>query len=112
MADAAHCDYIAALADRVSAAHVGVLYSSRFRFGIAQKLVNLYLKYLWASGLVEEPPHCPLDGIVRDLPDLNYDWTASDARQEYEGAIARLTTHASPRSLAVWELQEFARRQQ
>lgn len=107
-----HCDFIANLADRVSNQHHESLHQGRFRYGIAQKLVNLHLKYLWSLGLIEEPPHCPLDGIVRDLADLNYDWTTSDSRGEYEEAIAALNELAQPRSLAVWELQEFRRREQ
>jgi len=107
-----HCDYISDLADRVSNQHHESLHQGRFRFGIAQKLTNLHLKYFWSLRLIEEPPHCPLDGIVRDLADLNYDWITSDSREEYEDAIASLNELAYPRSLAVWELQEFRRRQQ
>jgi len=107
-----HCDYIEDLADRISNQHAESLHEGRFRYGIAQKLVNLHLKYLWSLGLIEEPPHCPLDGIVRDLANLDYDWITSDSREEYEEAIALLNELANPRSLAVWELQEFRRREQ
>jgi hypothetical protein len=34
------------------------------RIGLAQKALNLYLKYLWCLGEIHEPPHCPLDSIV------------------------------------------------
>lgn len=107
-----HVSYISGLASRLSAEHTMLLHGGRLRFGIAQKLVNLHLKYLWTAGLVEEPPHCPIDGIVRDLAKLPYDWTTSDSEGEYRAAIAALAVVAAPRSLAVWELQEFRRREQ
>ena len=107
-----HCEYIASLANRISQAYHDSLHERRFRFGIAQKLVNLHLKYLWSLGLVEEPPHCPLDGVVRDLAKLNYDWTTNDSQEDYMKAINRLVTLAHPRRLSVWELQEFKRREQ
>lgn len=107
-----HCEYIASLANRISQAYRDSLHGGRFRYGIAQKLVNLHLKYLWSLGLVEEPPHCPLDGIVRDLANLNYDWTTSDSQEKYVEAINSLEKLAQPRSLSLWELQEFRRREQ
>ena len=110
VAEDLHCDYIESLTHRITRAHRSCLHGSKFRFGIAQKLVNLHLKYLWVSDVIGEPPHCPIDGIVRDLAGLTYDWTTSNSRQEYEQTIAALKRHAEPRSLAVWELQEFRRR--
>ncbi len=37
-----------------------------FSFGVAQKLLNLYLKYLWCLDLLNEtdPPHFPVDSII------------------------------------------------
>ena len=35
-------------------------------FGIAQKLLNLYLKYHWCLGKVELPPHFPVDRILQE----------------------------------------------
>lgn len=107
-----HLSLISAFADRISMQYGPSLYKGRFRHGVAQKLVNIHLKYLWAAGMIPEPPHCPIDGIIRDRAGLNYDWTSSDSAAEYEGAIAMLKKHAQPRTLAVWELQEFRRRAQ
>lgn len=107
-----HCNYIASLANRISQTYHDSLHQGRFRYGIAQKLVNLHLKYLWSIGLIGNPPHCPLDGIVRDLANLNYDWTTNDSQADYEEAINGLSELAQPRSLSVWELQEFRRREQ
>src|ERR1700694_4632603 len=35
-----------------------------YKYGIAQKLLNLALKYYWCLGEIAEPPHCPVDRIV------------------------------------------------
>lgn len=33
--------------------------------GIAQKLLNLYLKYLWCDGEIPTPPHFPVDRTIQ-----------------------------------------------
>lgn len=35
-------------------------------FGVAQKLINLYLKYLWCLGEIPTPPHFPVDRIIQE----------------------------------------------
>ena len=107
-----HIKFINATAELLSTKHSGTLHRKRFRFGVCQKLVNIHLKYLWVAGFVPEPPHCPIDGIVRDLAKLNYDWTTSDSHEEYASAVSQLRELAAPRTLAVWELEEFRRRAQ
>ena len=107
-----HVEYIDIIANNFSAKHRSALHRGRLRFGVAQKLINIHLKYLWVAGFCSEPPHCPLDGIVRDLACLDYDWTSSDSKSHYLEAIEQLRHKASPRSLSVWELQEFRRRAQ
>jgi hypothetical protein len=105
-----HVEYIENLSLTFSADHASALHNGRLRFGVAQKLINIHLKYLWVAGFCPEPLHCPLDGIVRDLASLDYDWISSDSKSEYVNAIARLRKKSAPRSLSVWELQEFRRR--
>tara|TARA_B100001287_G_C22686402_1_gene533928 strand:+ start:610 stop:1203 length:594 start_codon:yes stop_codon:yes gene_type:complete len=34
-------------------------------FGISQKILNLYLKYLWCLKKIDPPPHFPVDGIIQ-----------------------------------------------
>ena len=34
-------------------------------FGVSQKLINLYLKYLWCLREIPEPPHFPVDRIIQ-----------------------------------------------
>lgn len=108
-----HVKFIAQTVKRFSDKYAGSLHQGRLRFGVAQKLINLHLKYLWASEIFAwEPPHCPIDGIVRDLAGLDYNWTTSDSHIEYLEAITILKQVAQPRSLSVWELEEFHRRTQ
>lgn len=105
-----HIEFIQKTADEVSKALESKLHNGRFRIGVAQKLINLHLKYLWATGYVEEPPHCPIDGIIRDKAKITYDWTTNDSIEDYKKAVAELKNVANGRSLSVWELEEFRRR--
>lgn len=43
-----------------------ILKDGEFRFGISQKIVNLFLKYLWTSENAVRPVHCPIDRIVKE----------------------------------------------
>ena len=106
-----HVEFIQRTADEVSKSLGNKLHNGRFRIGIAQKLINLHLKYLWTTGFIKEPPHCPIDGIIRDKAKLtNYDWTTNDSIEDYKRAIEDLKKVANGKSLSVWELEEFRRR--
>jgi hypothetical protein len=59
-----HCANIKALADDLSAAHEDALADGKFRIGSAQKALNLYLKFMWCLGQIEQPPHCPFDSRI------------------------------------------------
>ena len=108
-----HVAFIQTVAEDLTNEIGADLHSGRFRIGIAQKLVNIHLKYLWTAGFVAEPPHCPIDGIIRDLVGLDYEWTEDDDIDNYRSAIADLKTiaKAKDQSLAVWELEAFRRRE-
>lgn len=108
--EADHILYIKSVADRLSDLLTTSLHQSRFRIGVAQKMVNLHLKYLWVAGIAQEPVHCPIDGIIRDLSGIQYDWTRSDSTEEYKLAVAALTAVAGTKSLSQWELEAFRRR--
>lgn len=51
------CDYSSNFSDIFS--------KGRINFGIAQKMLNLYLKYMWSLGHIQEPPHFPVDRIIQ-----------------------------------------------
>lgn len=113
ISESEHIDFIIKVAENLSSKLKSNLYNGRFRLGVAQKLVNVHLKYLWTAGFCPEPPHCPIDGIIRDIAGIDYTWTQSDSIEEYKAAIAKLKTLAEKKgfTLAQWELEVFRRRE-
>jgi|GEM_PF-320733 len=95
------------LSDELSAQFPNCLVQGRFRIGIAQKALNLYLKYLWCLGLIPVPPHCPFDSVViKHLPgcrDLN--WTSIDSVEEYKRLVNAATQAANGKAIAEWEIK-------
>jgi hypothetical protein len=88
-----------------------ILKNKRMRFGITQKMVNLYFKFLWSVGEIETPPHCPIDGVIKkqllklepsiELPN----WT----EMELEGYEVYLQTFKELKiaEIAEWELKNW-----
>jgi hypothetical protein len=107
-----HLAFIQKVADDISIEHGDKLHNCRFRIGIAQKLINLHLKYLWVSEFIKEPCHCPIDGVIRDRAGLSYNWISNDSIEDYKKAIAKLKEKAGDVSLSVWELYNFQRKNQ
>ncbi|MDK1396564.1 hypothetical protein [Pseudomonas protegens] len=105
-----HVEFIQRTADDLSEELGNKLHNGRFRIGVAQKLINVHLKYLWVTGYIEEPPHCPIDGIIRDKAKISYDWTTNDSIESYKQAVEDLKKLAKAQTLSVWELEEFRRR--
>lgn len=85
-----------------------------YKFGTAQKLLNLTLKYHWCMGWIEEPPHCPVDRIIISETHLEgkLNWTDITDLNVYEQAIEAINIKALEKnlSLAEYELQVFSRR--
>jgi hypothetical protein len=90
-----------------------VLGEHGYKYGVAQKLLNLFL-YLWCLGEIAEPPHCPVDRIIisktRYKDDRN--WTDIIRRLEYEEVIEEIRRLArrEATSIARWELVAYGRR--
>jgi hypothetical protein len=107
-----HTAFIAEAASDLSRKLSRYLHHGRFRIGIAQKLINVHLKCLWTAGFYPEPPHCPIDGIIKDFSGITYNRISSDSIDEYRQAVAALKRIADTkdRSLAQWELESFRRR--
>ncbi len=83
-----------------------------FRLGVAQKALNLYLKYLWCLGIITPPPpHCPFDRIIIEkLPEeIRVPWTQINDVDTYLRLVeaAKKITAAQKRSLADWELNAY-----
>ena len=83
------------------------LHEGKLRFGVAQKLVNLYVKYLWTVGAVNSAHHCPLDGIINKVAKLGYEWNTSDSEPEYIEAISKLKSYVGGSPLPQWEIHAF-----
>ena len=109
-----HCKNIEELCKAISNKWGDILKNKRFRIGVCQKLLNLYLKYLWCVGLIEEPPHCPIDRtIIAKCPAIgNINWPEIDDINIYKKIIFEINANARNSNLTVaqWELKNFQRR--
>ncbi len=112
VSEAEHISFITETAADLSIKLSRYLHKGIFRIGVAQKLINVHLKYLWTAGYCPEPPHCPIDGIIRDEARIGYNWTQNDSIEEYKTAITELKKIAitDGKTLAQWELDNFRRR--
>ncbi|MFM2387876.1 MAG: hypothetical protein RL660_2633 [Bacteroidota bacterium] len=84
-----------------------ILQNNSLNFGTAQKILNLYLKYLWCSNLIDFiPPHFPIDRLVQQkaLKRVEENWTDIDSRARYISLLDKFKSHFKDRSPAVWEL--------
>jgi hypothetical protein len=104
-----HLQTISGVAKNMSNKHAHILKNGRFRVGIAQKAVNIYLKLLWCYGWIPEPPHCPIDSIVlAKVGDRITKWTIMDDIEDYRTVIERIQAYIRQAglkmSLSKWEL--------
>ena len=106
-----HFANIKELSYRLSDQFSHCLRAGRFRIGIAQKALNLYLKYLWCIDLIPIPPHCPFDSIVisylSNCNDLS--WTSVDTIEDYKKLVAAGRKKADWEPLAKWELEVWTK---
>lgn len=82
------------------------------RFGHAQKILNLFLKYLWCLGYVQEPPHFPVDRLIQKrLRIQNFsNWTNEMEKEGYMKVIEEAKIVAKRenfRSIAALELSFY-----
>jgi hypothetical protein len=109
-----HYKNIEALVAYATKVGTSVLSPDGYRFGIAQKLLNLCLKYHWCLELVGEPPHCPVDRIVLDKTSFKgrLNWTEIQSSEKYREVIEEIDKIAKAKglSIAMWELRHYARR--
>lgn len=102
-----HLSNIEKLSDELSSSFADCLRNRRFRIGIAQKALNLYLKYLWCVDFIPMPPHCPFDSIIiSHLPDCsNLNWTSIDTLEDYQRLVKAARKTADCKPLPEWELK-------
>lgn len=109
--DIEHTKNIKQLSDKMSIEFGKSLKGNRFRIGTAQKILNLYLKYLWVLGRIPEPPHCPFDSTV--ITELGLDpeikFTKFDSKKDYEKLVMKAAQKAEDKKLSIaqWELKLF-----
>lgn len=111
-----HIQTIRGLAERLSKDFAEVLNDDILVFGIAQKALNVYLKYLWcADSSKVNPPHCPFDyDIISTLklkPRTEHRWTFCDSEDDYREWVRAAwdtTKKKGYSSLAEWEVVEWA----
>jgi hypothetical protein len=105
-----HLRNIQRLATSVSMGFSHLLEGGHLRIGVAQKALNLYLKYLWCLDLIPQPPHCPIDSIILShIPKYSsLKWTAIDAIEDYAQVVQEAKSIAGLCSLAEWELTKWS----
>jgi hypothetical protein len=107
---AAHLLNIQTLSDHVTIACREFLAAEHLRTGVAQKALNLYLKYLWCLRHIPEPPHCPFDRrVIAHLrpPHNHTNWTQLDGLEAYANLVEAARVVAGDESLAMWELRIY-----
>ena len=115
--DKTHNQNIINLSNEVSKKFSKVLYNSRFRIGTSQKVLNLYLKYLWCMDKIQTPPHCPIDKIILDIlakksfkdqrSIFKISWTKLDDIDKYFEIIEEARTIVG-KDLSTWELKDWS----
>jgi len=103
-----HKANIVELSDSISCKYSAILQDGVFRIGIAQKALNLYLKFLWCLDRIPMPPHCPVDALIlKKTGNTKIRWTKIKTIVEYQEAITELKKAAGQLPLAKWELEQY-----
>lgn len=94
--------------------HKKILAEGQPSFGVAQKALNLFLKYLWCLDIpnISQPPlHCPVDSQVLDEIKDEYRKEQKPwfhfSQKDYEIAIGKIQNKIKPESCAEWELRKW-----
>jgi hypothetical protein len=95
------------------------LVNEKLKYGVCQKILNLYLKYLWCLEQIPVPPHFPVDRIIQE--ELNkgrlvkneiVSWTKMEKEEQYLKLIRFAETLARKEKISIAELEliRFSRR--
>lgn len=100
-----HINNIRLLQEYVKEPHSSILPDDGLKFGVAQKILNLYLKYLWCADMIKEaPPHFPLDRMVQGS-NIRVNWTCNECTAEkYNNVVNDLCPDGEK---AEWELKTY-----
>lgn len=103
-----HISYIEYLAKKMTTTFGSILANDEFRIGVAQKVLNLYLKYLWCLDLSTKPPHCPFDSTVLfEIGKNDVSWTKIRTIAGYKLLVEAAKCFAGDEPLADWELRTW-----
>ena len=91
-----------------------ILQGGQLNFGVSQKLLNLYLKYLWCMDMVATPPHFPVDSIIQKKLRVSnpVPWTRMTTSDDYLRIIdvaKELLPNHTYKTIAELELHLFDR---
>ena len=90
-----------------------ILQNGKLNFGVSQKMLNLYLKYLWCHNKISEPPHFPVDRRIQENIGFKpiVSWTQFTDSIDYMRIInfVRNINDEHP-TIAEYELDHFERR--
>lgn len=105
-----HIANIKQITQEITNRYSKILKDNKFRIGTAQKLLNLYLKYLWVLDEIPEPPHCPFDRKIIEKLGLDINWTKLDSIDDYRKMIERARNIARDNNLSIagWELKAWS----
>jgi len=93
-----------------------ILNGGRLNFGVSQKLLNLYLKYLWCLDILKTPPpHFPIDRIIQQNLGISQPvaWTQMQDETDYINIIEiarKKLSESGYTNIAELELALFSRR--
>lgn len=94
------------LADCLSATCRSTLRGGRFRIGPAQKVLNMYIRYLWCLGPIPEPSRCPAYSILLKRAGVTrIAWMRMDSLNGCLDCIAAIRHVVGERSLVEWECE-------
>jgi len=113
-----HIEKIKNLSTLLSRKYKQILHKGRFRIGVSQKIINLFLKHMWIIGKIGEPIHCPFDNIIKikllkGLKGVSLtDWTEFDQMNIYKKYVQLAKNKALEYNcgIAVWELENWKNR--
>jgi len=100
-----HIKNIKNLQAEINEIYAPILDSNNLAFGRVQKLLNLYLKYLWTLNMILTPPHCPFDYII--ISELKTDvpnWTKQSFTEKDYKKLVDLAENKL-KNIAEWELE-------
>lgn len=89
-----------------------ILQNGKLNFGVSQKMLNLYLKYLWCNNKITEPPHFPVDRRIQENIGFRpvVSWTKFNDSIDYMRIINFVRKKNEYPTIAEFELYHFERR--